>query len=401
MLRKWAILFFVISICFSCASPPKPPPPEPPPPAPAPPPSRVKVDTEFLLSGYRFAAEQKDLTEDLLAKKRAVYSALKRLSSEHNVVIVYDASGSMTAKLPGMNLKRYEAAYEGLKRIGNLFNRDDNVWLIVFGSKKPFGVQEGGLYRKDYIRAVEAGNDVEVVFSSKGKGFDEKEFLTSIKYLESGKAYIGDTPIGYSILKAQEILKGLPNAKVILISDGEETGPLLAQYVSKDKAWEQKIRAKYPHLDEITISAGDAIDRLVSDGASFSPIIYGVTDQVAGGVSDERNVQSIRTFYQKMASASGSIYLEAVTPLGVLNAFMDAEMMSIAYALYPAVSAQKNEPMAKGKVGVPITIKEGSYLLRTETEQPFKSGVEAKPGEKNTYAFDIDGDGKLKIVRVD
>jgi hypothetical protein len=403
MVKKWGIFFFAVLFCFSCASAPKPaPPPAPAPAPPPPPPPREKVDTEFLLMGYRSPEGQKDLTEDLLAKKKEVYSALKRLSSKHNGVIVYDASGSMTAKLPGMSLKRYEAAYEGLKKIGNLFSRDDNVWLIVFGSKKPFGIiQDGGLYRKDYMRAVEAGNDVEVVFRSKDTGFDEEEFLGSIKYLESEKAYIGDTPIGYSILKAQEILNGLPNAKVILISDGEETGPLLAQNISKSKAWEQKIRAKYSHLDGITISAEEAINRLVQDGVSFTPIIYGLTDQVAASATDERNVQSIRSFYQKMASASGSIYLEAVTPLELLNAFMDAEMMSIAYTLFSSEDEKKGEPVAKGKIGIPITIKEGQYLLRTNTEQPFETEVEANPGEKNIHVFDIDREGKLKIVRVD
>jgi hypothetical protein len=395
-MRKWAILFFLL-FCISCASPPAP---APTPAPPAPPPPRVKADTQFALMGYHSGAELKDLTEELLEKKKAVYSALKRLSSKHNVVIVYDASGSMTTKLPGMTLKRYEAAYEGLKKIGNLFSSDDNVWLIVFGSKKPFGIiQDGSLYRKDYIRAVEAGNDVEVVFSSKDKGFDEKAFLASIKYLESEKAYIGDTPIGYSILKARGILKGLPNAKVILISDGEETGPLLAENISKSKTWEQRIRAKYPHLDEITLSAGEAINRLVGDSASFSPIIYGVTDQVAGGANDERKVQSIRVFYQKMASASGSVYLEAVTPLELLNAFMDAEMMSIAYSLYSPGGGRKSEPMAKGKVGIPITVKEGGYLLKTDTERVFESEVEAKPDEKNVYVFDVDDQGSLKVTR--
>jgi hypothetical protein len=386
-MKKWVILFFVPLFCCSCASPPKPAPVE-------------KVTTEFLLMGFRSPGEQKDLTEGILAKKKKVYSSLKKLSSRHNVVIVYDASGSMTTKLPGMNLKRHEAAYEGLKKIGNLFSRDDKVWLIVFGSKKPFGIiQNGGLYRRDYMRAVAAGNDVEIVFHSRDAGFDEKEFLSSIHYLESEKAYIGDTPIGYSILKAQEILKGLPNAKVILISDGEETGPLLAQNVSKSKAWEQRIREKYPHLEKITISAEKAIDRLVGEGVSFTPIIYGVMDQKSGGSTDERTVQNIRDFYQKMASASGSIYLEAVTPLELLNAFMNAEMMSIAYTLSPAEDDQKNEPAAKGKIGIPITIQEGRYRLRTNTEQPFAADVEAKRGEKNIYVFDENEEGNLKIVR--
>jgi len=33
-------------------------------------------------------------------QKEGRLSALKKLNSDHNVVIVYDASGSMTAKLP-------------------------------------------------------------------------------------------------------------------------------------------------------------------------------------------------------------------------------------------------------------------------------------------------------------
>jgi len=83
------------------------------------------------------------------------------------------------------------------------------VWLVVFGSKKPFGSSR---MERSIERIIcgpwEAGSDVEVVFSSKA-GFDEKKtFLESIKYLESEKAYIGDTPIGYSILKAHESSRG-------------------------------------------------------------------------------------------------------------------------------------------------------------------------------------------------
>ncbi len=384
MVKKWVIQLFALLFCVSCASSPKP---------------VEKVTTEFLLMGYGSSGEQQELTEGLLAKKKKIYSSLKRLNSKHHVVIVYDASGSMTTKLPETNVKRYEAAYEGLKRIGNLFSKDDKVWLIVFGSRKPFGItHDGDLYRRDYLRAAEAGNDVQIVFQSQDTGFDDKEFVASINYLKSEKSYIGDTPIGYSIHKGQEILKGLPNANVILISDGEETGPLLAQSISKSKAWEQRIMAKYPHLDQITVSAEKAIDRLVGDGVSFTPIIYGVANEKKGGPANDPSAQNIRPFYQKMASASGSIYLEAATPLELLNAFMDAEMMSITYTL--SADDKKSGPAAKGKIGVPITIEPGRYLLTTSTERPFSARVEARPGVKNIHAFDASEDGNLKIVRV-
>jgi hypothetical protein len=101
-----------------------------------------------------------------------------------------------------------------------------------------------------------------------------------------------------------------------------------------------------------------------------------------------------------MASASGSIYLEAVTPSELLNAFMDAEMVSITYTLSSPEDTKKGEPIAKGKIGVPITIPEGRYQLRTNTDQPFTAEVEAKPGEKNIHVFDVNEEGNLKIVRV-
>jgi hypothetical protein len=37
--------------------------------------------------------------------------------------------------------------------------------------------------------------------------------------------------------------------------------------------------------------------------------------------------------------------------------------------------------------------------LKTDTEQPFEQVVELKPQVKNVYIFDIDKDGKLRIVR--
>src|SRR4030042_2858621 len=228
-----------------------------------PPPPKDKVKTEFLLGGHRSPTGQPDHSQEALEKKKEIYHALKNLSGQSHIVIIYDASGSMREGLGEKEQKRFEAAYEGLIQIVTLFKPNDQVGLIVFGSKKLAGLtSDGVIIRKDYIRAMEACGDVEIIFSPQKKGFNQKEFLTAIHFLGSEKAYIGDTPIGYSVLKPHSLLKGLPNATAILITDGEETGPLLAQTASKDKAWEQRLKKQYPNLDDLTISAFDSIKKL-------------------------------------------------------------------------------------------------------------------------------------------
>jgi hypothetical protein len=363
----------------------------------APPP---KTMTEFLLMASKSQTSKPDHLEEILGKKKAVYLALKSLSSKNNIVIIYDASGSMREKIGESGLRKFEAAYEGLKQIGTLFQPSDNVRLLVFGSRKPSGItNEGIIIRKDYVRAVEASSDVELIYSSPREGFNQKDFLATIKYLGSEHTYIGDTPIGYSVLKAHQILKGTSNAKVILITDGEETGSLLAQSISKDKAWEERLRKKYPNYDEITISAFESIKKLVEDKIYFSPILYGLGGSMGEKSARDKEIQSIRNFYQKLATQSGSIYLEAVTSLELLNAFMDAEMMSITYSLYALESNKKDQLVAKGRIGVTLLVEDGRYLLKTDTEQPFEQGVELRPQVRNVYFFDIDKEGKLRIFR--
>ncbi|MDI7259583.1 MAG: hypothetical protein QME90_06655 [Thermodesulfobacteriota bacterium] len=365
-------------------------------PAPAPlPPPKDKVKTEFLLVGHRSPTGQPDLSREALEKKKEIYHALKNLTGQSRIVIIYDASGSMREKLEGKDLKRFEAAYDGLIQIVTLFGSKDQVRLLVFGSKKSPGLSsEGIIIRKDYIRAMEACADVELVYSSPKEGFDQKDFLKAIQFLGSDKAYIGDTPIGYSVLKAHSLLRGLPNSTAILITDGEETGPLLAQNIAKDKAWEQRLKREYPNFDDLTVSAFDSIKKLVDEKIHFSPILYGLRGP------DDKEGKKIRDFYHKLATASGSVYLEAASPHELLSAFIDAEIMSFTYGLYSTEPDKKGQVVAKGKVGIPLTIEEGKYLLRTDTEKPFEQEVELKPRVKNVYSFNINKDGKMSLVAI-
>ena len=394
--RFLPVFLFSLLIILNCAHRSPPPTPLPLPP----PPPKEKVKTEFLLNAYKSPSGQTDNIQEVLEKKKAVYHALNSLSSKNNIVIIYDASGSMREKTGASSPKKFEAAYEGLKQIGTLFQQNDNVRLFVFGSKKRSGITNEGLIpRKDYVRAVEASSDVELVYSSPQEGFNQKDFLATTKFLGTENTYIGDTPIGYSVLKTHQILQGTPNSKVILISDGLETGPVLAQNISKDKAAEERLRKKYPNYSDLTISASDAIKKLVNDHIHFSPIIYGLKSSVPGGPVGEKEIQGIREFYSKLAEESGSAYLEAVTPIELLNAFMDAEMMSLTYGLYSLEPDKKNQLVAKGKIGIPVMVEEGRYLLKMDTEKAFQQEVELKPQVKNVYFFDIDKEGKLRVFR--
>jgi len=368
-------------------------------PPPAPPP-KEKVKTEFLLLGYPSPPGQAGNLQEAFGKKKGIYDAIKQLSSTNNIVIIYDASGSMRGALGEGGPKKYEAAYEGLRQIGTLFQSSDTVRLFVFGSKKPSGItSDGVVIRKDYIRAMEASGDVELVYTPSKEGFNQKEFLAAIMYLSSPAAYIGDTPIGYSVLKVHQIIKGTPKAKVILITDGEETGPLLAQSISKDKAWEERLRKSYPNYDDLTVSAFESIKKLIADTIHFSPILYGLKGSTADKLISDKEAKSIRDFYHKLATESGSIYLEAVTPSELLNAFMDAELMSLPYGLYSLENDKRNQLVAKGRIGISLTAEEGRSLLRTDTEHPFEQEIELKPSVKNVYFFDIDPNGKLRIFR--
>ena len=54
-----------------------------------------KTKTEFLLMASKSQTSKTVNLEEVLEKKKAVYRALKSLSSKSNIVIIYDASGSM------------------------------------------------------------------------------------------------------------------------------------------------------------------------------------------------------------------------------------------------------------------------------------------------------------------
>jgi len=375
MKRPFMFITVMIMFAIGCATPPP----------------KAKLPADFLLAGTSSEGDLKDITE----RKKAVYHALKERSGQSSIVIIYDASGSMVDKGGEKGQRKFEAAYQGLYHIGSLFGSEDEVKLLVFGSTKPFGLmKDGSVFHNDYHRAMEAAEDVRLVYSCAPGRFNRTEFYSSIKYLESEKAYKGDTPIGYAVLKAHEQLREAKNAKVILITDGQETGPQLSHVVSKDKNREIRLRKEFQNYDDITIGAETAIKGLVSDNINFSPIVYGL----GSSSSDTAESNRIREYFRDLAAKSGSLYIEAMTPLELLNAFMDAELMSVRYGLYSSVDGKKQEAFS-GRVGIPISAEEGSYTLGIHLPSPLEYPVELRPSEKNIYYFVTDGSGRITVKK--
>ena len=79
---------------------------------------------------------------------------------------------------------------------------------------------------------------------------------------------------------------------------------------------------------------------------------------------------------------------------------MDAEMMAVTYSLYPEGGGSKGTAVAKGKIGVPLRVEEGRYLLKIHTSNPIEHLIELK-APRNRWAFNVDGQGTLKVARIE
>ncbi len=126
-----------------------------------------------------------------------------------NLVLIVDASGSMAAQITGGN--KMEVAKKSAREFINSLDLKTNAGLIVYGHR-------GSSKATDKNTSC-AG--VEVVQTVKPINVGQLE--SQINTLKA----TGWTPIGASLLKAQEILADYPADKyrniVVLISDGKET----------------------------------------------------------------------------------------------------------------------------------------------------------------------------------
>lgn len=347
---------------------------------------------------FLIITEKSDAT---LEKKGDTYKKLKKMTGPSNTVIIYDASASMQYLTPigdGVSQPRYKLAYKGLTRIAKLFNEDDQVWLLVFGSKVPFELTESKSQQEiDFDRAYQAHQDVELIYGEKEAGFNYNTFISKIHHLKSGKSYIGDTPIGYAITRAAALLEGSADGQIILLTDGQETGPLLDEYLSQWPDRKKSFKRSHPRYDQVTISASQALEQVENKTIYFTPILVGLKSVTPERETSPAEIEATRGFYQELARESGSVYLEATSADELTSAFINAEIMNLSYDLYQDAPKKPEKKVASGNIGVPIYVKPGDYRLVIHTMPPFQDQVAVKGGYTNVYVLTADSQGNLRI----
>lgn len=126
-----------------------------------------------------------------------------------NLVLVMDASGSMSAQISGGN--KMEVAKKSARKFIKSLDPKTNVGLIVYGHK-------GSNQRADRNVSCAGAEVVQDIAPINAGALQSK--------IDTLRA-TGWTPIGASLLKAREMLARYPSDKyrniIVLISDGEET----------------------------------------------------------------------------------------------------------------------------------------------------------------------------------
>jgi Ca-activated chloride channel family protein len=125
-----------------------------------------------------------------------------RADDATNVLIVLDASGSMAGRMGGQ--VKMQLAERVVKDLVDNMPAEMNVGLIVYGAKS--SREKKDCKDIDLLRPVQR--------------VDPKSFDAALEHVSPH----GMTPIGASLLRAAEALKGLPGqSTIVLVSDGTET----------------------------------------------------------------------------------------------------------------------------------------------------------------------------------
>jgi Ca-activated chloride channel family protein len=133
----------------------------------------------------------------------ALWLAPQRASAQgSNVLIILDSSGSMAAKVGGQ--VKMELAQRVVADLVDNMPADMNVGLLVYGARSP--------------RAKNDCGDIELI---QPMGSPDAAALSTALH---GVKPRGMTPIGGSLKRAAEVLKGLPGSStIVLVSDGAES----------------------------------------------------------------------------------------------------------------------------------------------------------------------------------
>lgn len=264
---------------------------------------------------------------------RAAYDLVTTYKNPDNVLIIYDASGSMRWPVKPGGEPRYKETYKAFADYVEQISPKSNVGLIVFGSSKPSGIFDGTI--NDMAKASASCND-DIEVSVPLARFSAAAFQAQVRRLQSIDSYRGDTPIGSAISRATEELGKAAGTRkhIILITDGVE------------ECWKPGGRG-VPG----SVSPQVAVDNASARGIDVSIISFGIGRNKEGTVLTGKKaalLASLRTL------ATG-VFVEANSGEELFDALLHVEIEHFPFTLFD----NRGQKVGSFVLGQPITIAPG------------------------------------------
>jgi hypothetical protein len=329
--KKWNIMLILIGLLafVGCATPP--------PPAPPPATEYMNLTVQAVKSGQ--------MTPSL----ESAYDFISTIRKPENIIIIYDASGSMLWPTTAGGEPRYTHAYRSLVKYVQGMQEKDNVGLIVFGSRYPSGIFGGKVFnlpaaKKSCIEDIE----ITVPF----RKFKKETFLSELERLNQSKNYKGDTPIGGAILAGVNILKETKGERkhIIVITDGGE---------------ECYSPEGLPKGVPGSVAPDEAAKRAKDSGITVSIVAYGI-----GRGKDGKLIANPQQTLASLKKLSTGIFVEANTGEELLRALMQVEVENFRFNLFD----QNGRDLGKFKLGERVKVTMNPYTYREP--EPEKTGME-------------------------
>lgn len=155
---------------------------------------------DFVEAGAGYRSDSDDCLDKMKCGK---LTDLTKIGEKKNILLILDASGSMSTKLPS-GKSRMETAKESLIAYINILPADSSVGLVVYSARGFSG---------DACSQIRLVSDIQKI--------NKKKLADLINEVNEA----GQTPMASSVKFAAQIFEKYPNDDnhIILISDGEES----------------------------------------------------------------------------------------------------------------------------------------------------------------------------------
>jgi hypothetical protein len=314
------------------------------------------------------------------ADLESAYSLISNIKSPDNILIIYDASGSMRWPTAPGGEPRYKHAHKSLARYLEGVRASDNVGLIVYGSRYPSGVF-GGKIQNAAVAKKSCTEDI-VVTVPFGK-FNKGSFRSELDRLSQSRSYRGDTPIGGAIVKATSIFKGIDvdRKHIILITDGAE-----------------ECFNKGDRSNSVPGSASpeDAVQKAADEGITVSIVAYGV-----GRGKDGHVVANPEQALNSLRNLSTGVFVVANTGEELTKALMQVEVENFKFDLLDL----NKKTVGKFSIGQTIQVDVSKYkdqARKSEAgpDKPPKMKFTITTAAEKGFQKDIGFPVNVKDVRV-